>query len=222
MNDCHYRTDIRDPKVKVSSLIQRGNDLVVACRRDRAELEACGLKWEEVEELAALVRECSDAEAQWIVGRKSVAMEREELDAYAGECRRFRNGIVSHLREAHGGSKSGVSLPRFKKNGSRAEIVQDLHDLYVLCRKYAERKYANVTVDPHLGPKAYEMSQKLSSMYTSEVLQRDRSEELKDRRNTLCNRMYSIVQNVCACGRQTFRKDPRRKDYYCYKTHNNR
>jgi hypothetical protein len=185
----------------------------------RARLEACGQDWKDVEETAALVGEYSEAEALWRLARENVAKERIKLDEYVGKCRRFRNSVVRQLRVVRETSETALPVPHFKKNGSRAEMVQDLHDLYALCRVYSEHKEVKKAVDPLLGQKACDMSQTLSMMHVSVVLQRDAAEKLKCKRNALCNRMYLLIQNSCAVGRQVLRNDLRKKDYFCGKQH---
>jgi hypothetical protein len=219
MMNHHGKNGAEDPKVKVSSLIQRGNDLVAACRRDREELEASGLKWDDVEELASLVNECSSAEALWRLALENSAAERKELKAYADTCRTFRNSLVKKIRAANELSPGGLLMPRFRKKSSSAELVQDLHDVHVLCRVYAERSDGKTPFEGNPGLKALEHSRKLSLLCASTVLNREKSEALKLRRNILYNRMYSLIQTICAPGRQVFRNDPRKRDYYSGKPH---
>ena len=110
-----------DPKVKVTSLIRRGNDLAAACRRDRAEL------------------------------------------------------------------------------------VQDLND----------RNGGKTPLDPGLGAEALERSRKLSRMDIQTTLNGEASKDYRYRRNALYNRMYSLIKTICACGRQVFNDDPRKRNYFC-------
>lgn len=207
------------PKVNMASFIQRANDLAVICRRDRAELEAHGLRWTEVEELARLVMVCSDAEARWRLAREDDTKARKELDVYAGECRLFRNRIVGRFRNGNEYAVTGYPVPKFKRSGGRAELVQDLHDCHVLCRTFSEKNGGKAPVDPDLGREALERSRKLSEMYATVVLGRQDSEELKQRRNMLYHRMYHLIRSICACGRHAFSDDPRITQYYSGKQH---
>ena len=213
MSNHNRMPDMPDPKIRISSLVQRGNDLFVACRRDRIELEARGLEWKDVEELARLVQDCSSSEALWKLAGEKSAAETAKLEAFARECRQFRNSVVDKLRAAQQLLPAGFPAPQFKKSGGRAELVQDLHDLHVLCRIY-NVQLKKASFDLELGQKAYEESRKLSLMCAQTVLLREDLNESKYKRNALCNRMYSIIKDICALGRSVFAKDPRIQDYY--------
>lgn len=209
------QTDMSSPKVNIASLIQKGNDLAVVCRRDRGELEAYGLDWTDVEELTRLVGECSQADAQWKAAKMSDTTARENLDEYAGECRRFRNHIIRQFRYGNEKRDAGNPIPKFIKNGSKADLVQDLHDCYVLCRTFTEKSGGKSNIDPGPGPEALKRSQTLSEMHVSVVLARNTSNDLKLQRNILCNRMKVLIRIIAAHGRETFCNDPRKRNYHC-------
>jgi len=50
------------PKISITALIQRANDIATACGYDKEELLAVMLPWEKVERLAEMVKELIDAQ----------------------------------------------------------------------------------------------------------------------------------------------------------------
>ncbi len=201
------------PKLSISSLVQRGNDLTVACRQDRLELEAAGLRWEDVERLGALLQECSVTDALFKLEQEDSVTRSAALKKYVARCRRLRNKVVRELREAANSISLPLRIPNYSRSFSRSELVQDLNDLSVLCRT-SQKELEEAGFDMSLAESAYEESQKLSLAIARTILDRETADTLLRKRNALCQHIFAFVSDICSIARLVFSKHPRIQNYY--------
>lgn len=120
------------PKISIASIVQHANDIVFACRNDRSELEKAGLHWEDVEHLATLLVECSDADAQWRVQKENSVFTTAHQKKYLQECRTLRSRLAANIRDALKILGSDTKLPGYKEWWVQCDLVQDLNDLAAL------------------------------------------------------------------------------------------
>ena len=200
------------PKINIAILIQRANDIFVAARRDRSDLEAYGLSWDTVLELANLVTECSVSEAKWRLAHEDRIKETAALEAYVLECKRFRGSVVRKITTVAEVLPSAFHVPRFVRNSSRADLIQDLHDLYIFTKTY-KTELDIVNFDPVISQEAIDRSNKLSMLDVHTKLNRSDFSQVKEKRDMLCMRAYTLIQEICALARIVFENDPSAKDY---------
>ena len=163
----------RYPKIPVARLIKRGHDLVFACKRDREDLEKAGISWDSVEELSRLLDECSEMESQLAFGRQKCKTGTEALEDFTKQCRALRSSIIQSFNYLNKCSLPGAgSKFRFKREGSRAGIVQELYDLYRVCGIY-EKELSGIGFDFELAQEAYRKSNELSRLISITVLERE-------------------------------------------------
>ena len=203
------------PKISVSSLIQRANDLVVVCRHDLYELKLAGMDCNLVEQVALLLKECADVEAQWQLAKESNALARTRHRRYLRECRKLRSRLAENIRLAFKNADVKINLPGMHANFASAELVQDLNDLSSLCiqnRELLEKTNFNFELANTAATRAKELAdavavlkiecEKVSSKYFSQ-------------RDVIYNELYSKVKEICRFGRVAFFDNPlRKKSYY--------
>lgn len=202
------------PQISIASLIQRANDIVVACRKDRSELEKAGLRWELVERASVLLKECSDTDAQLQIIKQDNKLLTAHFKRYLSQCRMMRNQLARQIRNAGVTLNVNFHLPQYKSHLSRADLVQDLNDLGVLCRKnrvLLEKTVFDFKLADQVSHKSKELAERIAEI---EV---DRSNTLTEQllyRNALCKELYDLLKGICLIGRTTFMNDPQRIRFY--------
>lgn len=207
------------PRVCMATLLQKANDIAVACRRDRSELEAAGLDYEKVENLTTLGLECTFVEAEWRVSERECRSETAALEEYTKECRRKRSGIARKINAALVFYSARIPDPPVPADRSRASLIQHFCDLHVYIREYGE-ELRRGGLDTALKDEALELMQKLADMCTRTIVNRNRPELLKRKRNRICQEIIRSISDICGFVRTVFRHDdPRLKDYRSSRSH---
>ncbi len=206
------------PKVEISSLLQRANDIALACRRDKKELEDAGLNWAIVDSLVKLSNECLWLNAKLVVEKSKCTSGTRRLDQFEKECRDFRSSIIRKMRAALELHPAPVPVLSYSEDRSRAKLIQDLCDLYVIIRENGPA-LARGGFDISLGERACERMQALSDLSVATVVSRNIPDELIKERNCLCHELMDLIMAICSLARGIFRvDDPRAADYRCGKS----
>ncbi len=202
------------PQISIASFVQRANDIVVACRNDRAELEKAGLQWEQVERASVLLKECSDTEAQLRVIKQDNMLLTADLRTYKSQCRIMRNHLARQIRNAAKTLNIDFHLPQYKSHLSQADLVQDLNDLGVLCRNnrsLLEKTGFDLKIAEQATHKSKELAERIAEI---EVNKTNTVSEQLLHRNVLCKELYDLLKGICLIGRTTFMDNPLRKRFY--------
>ena len=107
-----------------------------------------------------------------------------------------------------------LTLPSYKKSYTKAELVQDLNDLAVICRtnrSLLEKTCFDFDLAEHSASKAKELAEKIADLVVN------RETELSTKlnyRNTVCYDLYEGIKTICLFGRKAFLDDPLRKTNY--------
>ena len=206
------------PKIGIAALIQRANDLVVACRNDRAELEKAGLEWELVEKTASMVNLAADAAAQYQVARERSARLTLRHKEFVLECRQLRSILAENLRIAERKKQIVLNVPSYKKRRLHANLVQDLYDLGVICRDNRECIEAT-GFDFALEAQAFQKSEELAEQIAERTVACSSGLlKLHTARNLLFDELHRTIQYICMFGRKVFKDNQaRKKNYYAVK-----
>jgi hypothetical protein len=202
------------PKKNISRLIQRANDIVVACRRDKHELTGLGLSWEKVQELAELAPVCSDIDIQYRLQKETNALATSELKDVIKKCIALRTRLAEDIRTAFGIAEVHYVLKGTWKNKTQTALVQDLNDLAVLARIYRS-ELERVNFDFTLAHHAACESKELSMLIATVTLDREMvtTTEQTNRYEMLIS-LYNKMKVICTYGRRAFAKDPVRRFAY--------
>ena len=202
------------PKLCVESLIQRGNDLVVACLRDRPELERVGLQWLDVNTLLQSVNVCADAQASWLFERRELKIATARNERFLLQCRRFRTELADDLRNAFKAIELNIVIPGFTHNLKAADLTQDLIDLAVYCTSYKEQLQA-VYFDSSNYEKACTVSREIEDRASSLHLGREiLRHQIVKARNRAYTKLKKQILHICTFGRRAFKDDSLRKRDY--------
>ncbi|MDG5814681.1 hypothetical protein QA601_06320 [Chitinispirillales bacterium ANBcel5] len=206
------------PRITVPDVAQKANDIVVACTRDREDLEKAHFQWEKVQKLNDLGWECMDAQAEWIFCKERSRKETKALERYVKECQSLRREITDGMRAANTFNQFLIVIPSYRNSKSRAELVQDLHDLFILCEHYEEdlRKGGFNTA---LIRKAFDESWNLSNQIADTVLERERLLKQVRHRNEVCKATVDLIRDIGGFARTVFANDPRKSDYRTSRRH---
>jgi hypothetical protein len=203
------------PKLNIALLIQRANDLVFVCRNDRLELETVGMRWELVEQIAVLLKECSDAEALWKLVKENNSHDRTRYRQYVLTCRKLRARLAENIRFVFKKSGSNAKLPVMWKKVLPEEIIQDLNDLACICNLNKElftQFNFNFALANIAAIKSKELSERTASL---QVECETAVSKQFSHRYTIYTELTSKIKEICSFGRIAFSEVPdRRKNYY--------
>jgi hypothetical protein len=202
------------PKVSISSIVQRANDLVFVCRNDRVELENAGLCWESVERIAILLQECSVADAEWKLRKEKLVRATADHKKFIRECRSIRSHLAANIRTAVSISGSKVKLPGLYKNWKQSDLVQDLNDLAFICNKN-RTLFEKTSFDFDLATLAACRVRELSNSIANLVVDRELIViNQLSHRNLTYNELYTKIKDICVLGRKAFSENSNRKRNY--------
>jgi hypothetical protein len=86
-------------------------------------------------------------------------------------------------------------------------------DIAMFCRLNAG-ELKNTNFDFSLADKAHRTVEVLTEELAENDLKKIQPSEILEKRNRLCNELYKTMVEICAIGRQVFRKDPLRRKAY--------
>ncbi|MDG5815202.1 hypothetical protein QA601_08935 [Chitinispirillales bacterium ANBcel5] len=207
---------IKAPKIAVSSIAQKANDIVVRCRYDREDLEKAHFDWKKTDRLTVLGIQCMHVEADLVLCREGCRKETAQLNRYIDKCRRLRREIVTKMRAVNDLKPLSAQIPSYAKSKCRADLVQDLHDLNYLGR-YLKDELEGTGFDMSLIQKAYDESWKLSHLIADTIINRDSIKAATTKRNGVIRETVDLIYDIGAFARRVFRNDPRKHFYYTSK-----
>lgn len=198
-------------KINIPRLIQRANDIVVACYRDKCELTVEGLPWELVRELAEMVPVVSDIDMQYRLQKQTNSLSTSDLKEFIQKSIELRTLLAEDIRMALEFAGVNYKLEGKWKNRTQTQIVQDLNDLAVLARIYHnELSKTNFNFD-RVNLAAC-TSKELSMVITALELDREIFKSIdQSNRYTMLNNLYSKMKVICRYGRKAFAKQPARR-----------
>ncbi len=202
------------PKISIGSLVQRANDLVTLCRADKGELEPAGLQWDLVNEIALLLKECSEADAKFKILKENLILERNNLRKFIKDCKNLRSCLAEMIRKSFHTIGTEVRLPQYYKNWNPEDIVQDLNDLAHICNNRRD-ELVKTNFDFSLSEKAAEVVPELSHYLAKIKLTQENSvSDAFEYRNRVYNELYMKMKQICFYGRRAFWDEPEHRKYY--------
>jgi hypothetical protein len=201
------------PKIAVADLVQRANDLAVACRRDKKELCRAGVGWQDAEKLALWAKQCAMLEAKYQYkkehDREMTARLRERL----AQCEKLRDETAKAVRSALLSIDITPEMPVFLRKRAGSDIVQDLNDIAVFCRMNSS-DLKKARFDFRLADEAARTCKKLAMELAEAMFIKTTPSELVERRNRMCRELYELAVEICDKGRKLFKNDPLRVKSY--------
>jgi hypothetical protein len=202
------------PKKNIPRLIQRANDIVVACNRDRCELTKEGLVWESVRELAEMVPQVSDIDAQYRLQKETVARMSQMQREYEYGCFMLRSELWHAINQAFALCKVRCRLPGVSQKKSRAGLVQDLNDLSYISSIFREQ-FETVHFNFALSEKTAHVARELDGKIADLQIERDvlRCVSQPQRYSSIME-LFEKMNTVCHYGRRVFKNDRSRRLAY--------
>ena len=207
-------TNSKYPKIKITNIVQRANDLVEIGKRDKDELLGVGLQWEIVEQLAELAPKLDKADAVYQLAREDGPAATRKHKIYLADCIALRSRLAQEIRDAFTAIGNKKKLPGFGKHRKQTDLVQDLNDLATIGLNYRE-EFKNIYFNFELAQTAAHRAKELDHEVAKIVLMREdiATKELQDR-NLLYVTIYKYTLEICRCGRRAFRGNPNRLRSY--------
>jgi hypothetical protein len=202
------------PKKNIPRIIQRSNDIVVACRNDKDELAEHGLSWEVVKELAEMVPLCSDTDVQYRLQKETISLATKHFKEYESACFRLRSDLWQAINDAFVLCGIKIQLQGVSQKKSRSALVQDLNDLAYISRLYREqfvKAHFNYALSEKAAHTARELDEKIVWLHIErEVLRCVDQPQRYAQIGELCKKMDTI----CKYGRRAFARNPIRRHAY--------
>jgi hypothetical protein len=203
----------RYPNRNVASLIQRANDLVHACRRDKQELLAAGMDWQFVERAARLIPLLAQTEAECKLDREVRWTDTANLNSFVKECRKLRTRIATDLRTAAAAHSIPLRVPPLSNKCCRSELVQALADLSFIINSF-KTELQQAHFDVSLAALVGDTATKLSLQMADIVLDREAPLPRLEKRNTYFHELRTLLISICTFGRKSFPSDTRLRRAY--------
>lgn len=202
------------PKISITSLIQRANDIATACRYDKEVLLTVMLPWEKVERLAELVKELIDAQVNYKLQLEDNRTATQNLKKLINECKKSRSLVRNRINNALKRAKVSFVIPAMSQKKARTAIAQDLNDLAVLCHQNRST-LSSVNFDFTLEEKAAQASKKLSDTAVEILLDREEIEFKEfEQRKAITHEIITLAREICCYGRDAFPDSPERRYPY--------
>jgi hypothetical protein len=203
------------PKKNIPRLLQRANDIVVACYRDRQELTEEGLPWELVIELAEMAPIVCDTDTQYRLQKETVERLSEMQREYEYGCFMLRSELWSAINQAFALCKVRCRLNGVSQKKSRMVLAQDLNDLSYLSTIFHEQ-FKTVHFNFALSEKAAYVARELDEKIAALQIERDVLRCVdQPQRYASINELFEKMNAICHFGRRVFRKDRSRRLAYC-------
>ena len=205
--------EVKTPKMPVGTLLQEAFDLYEWAKDDEQTLLTAGLDKDLLHDLPARARALRYIQSQW---SKVLAGDVEDMQKWKeakGPAIRLRSELLHALQFACRGDNSGIlkSLREIKKGNSKADLIQDLSDLYVVGNSH-RKALERVGYDPANLDFAGHMCTELSKLSASANVRDER--EIKYMRDRASVYLRQAVKEVRAVGRFAFRGDSKRLQGY--------
>jgi hypothetical protein len=196
------------PKVNIASLMQRANDLITVCTREKEHLKRYGLTDAMLDELDRLFVQSEQAFVDHAMCKDTLTEKQRALDLRSKEAYRLRSALAKHIRRAGKLLRIDISLPSYIKRKQQADLVQDLHDLATLARTQKEL-FRQKQFDISLIDQAFTLSDSLSQCIIDVTVYRGSTlEDAMRQRNALFNQMRQLMIDLCVIGRDAYSDNP--------------
>lgn len=205
--------EILEPSMPVKDYLEEAHVFYLLAVEDEEDFRFVRFDWALVESLPERTRALNIAQSLWLADRVA---EKEVVSKWkhaAGGAREFRDDLAADLAFAYRKDHDlKARASRVARSTTQSGLVQDLNNLAVLGRTYAQPLEA-VDFDMSRLDRAAELSGTLSSLIAEKDGRRDKDppKEIRDRAYTY---LKWAVDEVLECGKHVFRKDPDRKRLY--------
>lgn len=200
-------------RIPVSSLVQEAVDLKIICNNDREFLTGDQFDWSKINGLEKMASQCAAAEAAWQATRTDCTLITGKLKKYKKECLKLRSSLSFKLRSLAADNKFPVRIPGYSHKRAYADIVQDLHDLWWVCKEHKECLLQN-GIDPSEGEKAKTASGTLAKMVAVAVNEKPSLSSDLAKRDKIRLELYTLVISIRNSCKLVFCDDPERRSRY--------
>jgi hypothetical protein len=202
------------PKKNITRLIQRANDIVVACRNDKDELTEQGLSWDLVQELAELVPQCSDIDVQYRLQKETIILTTKDFKQYEKTCFKLRSDLWKAINDAFKFCGVRIQLCGVSQKKARTSLVQDLNDLAYISRIYNDQ-LKEVRFNFALSVKAARTAREFDEKYAFLYIEREAlCCVVQPQRYLHISELFKKMNTICNYGRLAFKGDPVRRQSY--------
>lgn len=209
--------DIKTCYMPVDRFVQEAEDLYQWALMDKEKLMQAGLSEELLQELSVLSGALRHAQALYTqsIGTKQKAQRAWAIASREGFA--LRNQLLHALRYAYRNNKSLLTrLAAIAEDTGPADMIQDLHNLAVLGSANKQPLKA-INLDMHLLVKASKASDQLSDLLAKANGEKHMKNEAKITRDKTYTLLKTAVDEVRACGKYVFWKNPGRLEGYASK-----
>lgn len=211
------RDEIKRPGIPVDAFIQEAEDLVSIAKRDKQALTAASLAANYVEETTISIEALRQAQSVWERDSKIKNDANEKWAELGPKGFEFRNELLHSFRYAFRKDRKSMEVvTRISEGYSNADMVQDLSDLATLGRSNIPALEA-IKFDITLLSKAESMSVELGRILGDANGERFNTTEEKLIRDAMYTILKKQVEEIRACGRYVFWKDPEKYKNYISK-----
>ncbi|NLW46866.1 MAG: hypothetical protein GXY86_05985 [Firmicutes bacterium] len=202
------------PKISIAKIVQHANDIAVACRMFKPELQDAGLQWYSVDKLVILSRACSEADTYYQLKKEDLQSATKQHQGFVKECRKLRGDLRENINRTFKKIRPGTIIPGLYKKMAYPEIAQDLLDLVNICSNN-RKEFEMTNFNFSLVQKAAGFSRELFDANVDLELQRSsiKHEELATR-DSLYYQLYKLIIEVCDFCRSVFKDDPGRRNIF--------
>jgi hypothetical protein len=207
--------EVRSPAIPVEDYAKEGEHLHSWCQKDKEALTARALDWDIVTSIPLRVGALREANSRWEHqrfdhGELGRTWKKESDHGYY-----FRDFLLREFRYAYDNDPVLLSkVSRIADGDGHADMIQDLNDLAVLGREYAEPLQATRFDLAHLDRAAH-LSDKLGSMQADAQVSREQNSDALVIRNRSYTYLKQAIDAVRKLGQLVFfGDDDRLKGYH--------
>ena len=206
---------IKSPAMPVEDFAREGEILYSWCRTDREALMARALDWDIVTSLPMRIGAMREASSRWENRRFDYGELGKTWKKSSDDGHYFRDFLLREFRYAYDEDPALLSkVSRIAEGSGNADMIQDLNDLAVLGREYAEPLNATRFDLAHLDHAAH-LSDVLGTMQADAQIGRDQNSDALVIRNQSYTYLKQAMDAVRKLGQLVFwENDDRLRGYY--------
>ena len=215
--------ELKLPNAPVSIMVQEAENQFEWCKDDKKELTKTGLDWNMVLDIPARAGALRQSESNW----KSVSRARQDAEKEWKEkspgAYDLRDRLVHDFTYAfRNEDELKTKLAEIRDGDGHADMIQDLSDLSVLGKSNTPL-LKTIGFDVALLDEAAAMSDNMGSLLAEVNGERAEQNEAKIIRDKAYTYLKQAVDELRACGKYVFWRDPERLKGYrseYHKKHN--
>ncbi len=208
------KEEVEAPRSSVDSFLQNSENLIVWCQDDKAKLTKAGLDWSLVADVPLRIGACRHAESIWTKDKNTRADAREKWKQLSPAAHELRDDLVHDLGYAFRKHPDLLRvLDEIKEGKSNYDMIQDLNDLAVLGKDNLQL-VKDIGVGEEKLDRAAKLSDESASLYAQVNGDKNEQNPSKLMRDRAYTYLSIAVDEILACGRYVFRKDPNRLKGY--------